>query len=166
MKNKKGFTLIELLVVVLIIGILAAIALPQYQKALAKTKASSLFQQAKSIRQAVNLYYLTTGKDPANFQELDGPFTSCPTATKCCFGNDCYDWLSDYVRIYKPLPGIPAWQCDVRIRYNLSNSSFCYVYTKKGAQVAESLGFTPHETNCTDSPSVQCSYFFPQAVRQ
>ena len=61
MINKKGFTLIELLVVVLIIGILAAIALPQYNKAVEKSRASEAVLQLKSLTDAANRFYLQNG---------------------------------------------------------------------------------------------------------
>ena len=63
MKNRKdsmkGFTLIELLVVVLIIGILASVALPQYQKAVWKSRFSEAFITAGALDKSVQLYNLS-----------------------------------------------------------------------------------------------------------
>ena len=68
--NKKGFSLLELLVVVLIIGILAAIALPQYQLAVDKADFMKYETMARSIRDAYDHYVLIYGVGSFQFDKL------------------------------------------------------------------------------------------------
>ena len=76
-----GFTLIELLVVVLIIGILAGVALPQYQKVVAKARYTQMITAGKSLKDAMELYYMANGDYPFFWSDLDITYPGCSEGT-------------------------------------------------------------------------------------
>ena len=71
MKNIKAFTLIELLVVVLIIGILASVALPQYKKAVEKARMTEGVMLVESIAKANDTYKMASGNYTNDINDLD-----------------------------------------------------------------------------------------------
>ena len=73
---KKGFTLIELLVVVLIIGILSAVALPQYEKTVQKARTTEVKNYVDAWKKAQNIYRLENGEYS---RELDDLSITMPT---------------------------------------------------------------------------------------
>ena len=87
MQKTSGFTLVELLVVVLIIGILSSVALPQYQKAVNKSRVAGYWPVLKNLSQAAGLCQLEKGR-VCTIDELDIEPPSCkplPGNSSCSY---------------------------------------------------------------------------------
>src|SRR5580704_8433519 len=98
-KTKGGFTLIELLVVVLIIGILAAIAVPQYFKVVEKGKAAEALNMMDTLHGAQDRYLANNG-------------AYCTTAAFACAGFDITLPTLKYFTLAAPAAGTtaPSWK--------------------------------------------------------
>lgn len=94
----KGFTLIELLVVVLIIGILSAVALPQYEKSVMKSRMAAAIPIAKSIKDNLTMFHLSEGRYPTTAEFPD----MVDFGNKNCSGSTCR--IGNYLVVYSNTP--------------------------------------------------------------
>ncbi len=72
MNKDKAFTLTELMVVVILIGIIAAFALPNYNKAIAKAHERDAIVQLMAIHAACKIYNAQAGQYPQEALDIDG----------------------------------------------------------------------------------------------
>lgn len=76
--HKQGFTLMEMLAAILIIGVLAAIAVPEYQTAVANSRLSTVMTNVKTIANSLELYHLSMDAYPTNgLSNLDVGISGC-----------------------------------------------------------------------------------------
>ena len=150
---KKGFTLIELLVVVLIIGILAAVALPQYQKAVAKARfAAEVIPAVDAFKKGSDAFLLENGGYPSSYVNFEDYSTlEMPDLSKSkffefdsayCASHGCHFGLShtDNDPIYQISVVKPATKGDFGQDVENEWVMRCHtVYTDSGRSFCKSL---------------------------
>jgi general secretion pathway protein G len=83
---KRGFTLVEILIVVIILGILAAIVIPQFTNASQDARKSSLGSQLQTIRSQIELYKMQHGDALPNLVTNWTPLTATSTYNSTTYG--------------------------------------------------------------------------------
>jgi type IV pilus assembly protein PilA len=71
-RSSKGFTLVEIMIVVVIIGLLAAMAIPAFQKVRQSSQDKAVLNNARQLSGAADQYYLENGVSTAGFTQLVG----------------------------------------------------------------------------------------------
>jgi type IV pilus assembly protein PilA len=71
-KSKKGFTLVEIMIVVVIIGLLAAMAIPAFQKVRSTSQEKAVTNNLRQISSAAQQYFLEQGATSVNLTDIVG----------------------------------------------------------------------------------------------
>lgn len=113
-RGTAGFTLIELLVVVMIIGILAAMAIPQYFKVVEKSRTAEARAFISSLRSAQEAYLARNGVYATDINKLDISFGNCNGSGSSC---GMKDFTFQTLQALASCPGsstaIPGWNVAV-----------------------------------------------------
>ncbi len=138
--SKAGFTLIELLVVVLIIGILAAVAVPQYQKAGFKRRVTHAITYVKAVHDAQEVYYLANGQYASSLEDLDIQAV-CPDKWNCNnygIGADAINEKGTFAMVYYNSHANP----EGHEAYELNGVLYCWAKTEDemAVQICQSMG--------------------------